>query len=162
MTRRYKYEEIKKFPTITGATLISIDECDEGGEYIPDEPSCGPTCWYLRDALEDGEVPYAAGGSFDGSTSPDYYDFPPEGESGTGVRPALIAEDMAGFDPKIELGDEIIIGNWNLTVITPKLILCNDYIDTEIFDENTNVYEDSDVKKRVDAWFENEIKPHLK
>ena len=74
----------------------------------------------------------------------------------------MIAEDMAGFDPKIELGDEIIIGNWNLTVITPKLILCNDYIDTEIFDENTNVYEDSDVKKRVDAWFENEIKPYLK
>ncbi len=181
---RYGIDEFTKFPKISHATLLSVAEMEEGKEYIPPvrgwvDNSDSVTSvfdfskvieyWYLRNAASDpdekGNVEQAITGTLGtglaSPTEPDYYDEPGDMAPGTGVRPALVLESDE-FCPKLNLGDEIEIYDRiyerRFTLITPTLLLYDHYIDTDVFDESgSNVYETSDVKRRVDQWFE-EIK----
>ena len=68
----------------------------------------------------------------------------------------------------MEVGDNVVIGKITLIAISNTILFSNKAIwyDKEndtygYFDDETNIYENSLAKKRVDAWFEAEIKPNL-
>ena len=150
---------------IKGATLLSCEEVEACQKYIPEIEGDYLGYWYLRTPDEDNMIYYAAAQYVETGTDPDFFDDGPwdfEGTSGTGIRPAIIIEGLDAFCPAFEIGDTVEIGKWRLTVISSELILCNTFIDCGIFDEETNIYEDSAAKVTVDNWFENEIRPYLK
>ena len=98
----------------------------------------------------------------DEPSDPDYEDFPPNGPSGTGLRPIVRIKPCDRVKP----GDKITITSSgyfvaSFTAISDTILLSDFMIDYDyennsygIFDESTNVYEYSNAKKRVDAWYE--------
>ena len=163
------------------ATLLSVEELEEYIDLIPDTiPSDynihQPVCWYLRDTEEDGKVALAEGHYVGEPDEPGWYDdgdffLAYEGDDdmyGTGNRPVLVfSEPVAGTKPgdklEIKRGEEWALHSqgWIFTMLTDRLALCDQYISGKIFDENTNIYADSEIKKRIDEWFEKEIRPYL-
>ena len=68
----------------------------------------------------------------------------------------------------VTIGDNVIIGKNTFTAISDTILFSDKaaWYDAEndtygYFDDTTNVYENSLAKKRVDAWFEEKIKPNL-
>ena len=150
---------------IKGATLLSVEELRSCKKQIPDIEGNYLGYWYLRTPEDDGTICCAADQWEGEPMDPYFFDYGPwdfEGTPGTGIRPAIVIEGLDAFNPAFKIGDTVEIGKWRLTVISSELILCNTFIDCGIFDEETNIYEDSAAKVTVDNWFENEIKPYLK
>ena len=152
------------------ATLPSAEEIEgaEGligpSEYY-DAPPTFSGYYYLRTPGEaENTIMYAAGDSVEDETDPDFDDPGPDGffpdfHYGTGNRPLLVFEKSL-YEAGCKPGDQFTVGwPWSFTVIGEKIALSNQLISLDIFDEETNVYEDSAIKKRVDEWFEKEIKP---
>ena len=68
----------------------------------------------------------------------------------------------------MEIGDNVVIGKYTFTAISNTILFSDRaaWYDVEnntygYFDDETNVYENSLAKRRVDAWFEKKIKPNL-
>jgi hypothetical protein len=68
----------------------------------------------------------------------------------------------------LEIGDNVIIGKNTFTAISDTILFSDkaawyDVVNDTYgyFDDETNIYKNSLAKKRVDAWFEAEIKPNL-
>ena len=68
-----------------------------------------------------------------------------------GVRPALKIENLASFNLKI--GDAFYFGGERFNIISVHFALCEIIIGFSRFDESSNDYEHSEIKARVDAWF---------
>ncbi len=134
---------------IEGATLLSVDEAKKLLSIKDREYS---NWWWLRSpgysqdcaaiVLYDGSVSYS--GNY-----VNYGDFC--------VRPALkLNLESSGF--KIE--DTFSFGGKTFKIISDDLAFCLEDIGTHCFRKDwkapdANVYEVSDVKRFVDAWFEN-------
>ena len=154
-----------QLPEIDYASLLTKEECENAEEYIPSPlmfRDLYPNCWYLRTpGDEDGTVALAeenyVADDFAEVNWDDYGPFNDDEDStdnkfGTGNRPALYFKTSL-LDAGAELGSGIRIGNERFTVIAEKIALCDSYISVDIFDEKTNDYEESDIKERVDKWF---------
>ena len=138
---------------------------------------------YLRDEYDDGigiaEIREDGECIFDDVTDPDYEDkravyiedqFHNEclitEISGTGIRPVLYIESEEKLP--VKRGEVIYIGDEALVFVSDNMLLLDrSLFDGEsetygIFDEETNIYDDSLAKQRVDSWFETCIKPYLK
>lgn len=163
----------KNLPEITEVTLLSLEEFEacKGNvnfcDLIPDE-ECGS--WYLRTPADDGEIWVVIyGDEIDEPTSVDFEDYPPEGSWGTALRPILrLASSNLKDGTTLEIGDNVIIGKNTFTAISDTILFSDRaaWYDAEndtygYFDDETNVYENSLAKQRVDAWFEEKIKPNL-
>lgn len=134
--------------SITGITLLSIQEVRAAEDYIP--PVDG--YWWLRSpGLYSFCVAYAS------SDSHVYVEgFGAEDDS-VGVRPALL------FNPEsanLVLRDKVNIGGFVWTHIAEGILLCDEIIDQRPFRKEVSAsdvkeYEASDVKKYLDKMFAN-------
>lgn len=165
-------KETMDLPEVKVARLLSAEELEACEKYVTvaysdmglseDEEDAITGYYYLSTpGEEDNTIMLAMGSWLDEETEVDFYDYGPDDlsleEYGTGNRPVLeFAEDL-----NINPGEKIKIGSWTFTIISKRLAFLDTYISTDIFDEETNVYEDAAIKERVDEWFENEIKPNL-
>ena len=164
--KRISSDEIK-LPEIIGAALLTQEEAEQGEEYIyyPVFNDGGSPYWYLRTpGEEDGSIVCMDGVIIDDVTDVDFFDdgggWKFDLEYGCGNRPALYFSSSlsaVGVKP----GDKLEIGGVSFTIITDTIALCDSYISVEIFDKETNDYEKSAIKKRVDSWFEHRIKPFI-
>ena len=149
-------------PNPIAATLPTAEDV-EGARYLIDDafpvPEAVTPYYYLRTpGDEDGTVLLAAGGSVDEGTDPDWFDDGPDADRsyGTGNRPVILFEESL-YDCGAHPGDSFRIGDWPFTIIGEKTAIADRYISVEVFDEETNEYEDSAIKQRVDKWFADEI-----
>ena len=129
---------------VLGATLLSIEEYEENKNIIKNVD----LCWWLRSPGFSSD--FASFVDVDGA----YYD------CGDGirfdifaVRPALILETE-----NLKIGSHITYAGQKFTVLRDGLALCDKPIHQIPFREDwkeadANLYEASDVKKWVDAWF---------
>ena len=140
---------------ILGATLLSKEEAEtlltqEEREYF--ESNGG---WWLRSPGDD--FYFTCYVYIDGYVTSYYYTY----RTDVSVRPALKI-DISNSD--IELGDTFTFGGKEFKILTPELAwMYNDDIGKCAFREdwealNANMYEASDVKKFVDAWFTKVLK----
>lgn len=164
-------ELIKKetlvLPKVKKVRLLSVEELKECNEYVtnaysdlnlPENAENDITSFYYLSTPgeDDKAIMLADGRRVEGETDVDYYDHYAYGE-GSGNRPVLeFAKNL-----NIDLGEKIQIGNWTFTIISKRLAFLDAYISLEIFDKETNAYEESEIKERVDYWFESEIEPNL-
>ena len=162
----------KNLPEIKEVTLLSLEEFEECKrnvafyDLIPDG-ECGT--WYLRTPAEDGEIWVVIVDDIDEPFSVDFEDYPPSGSWGTALRPILkLASPTLKDGTMLEVGDNVIIGKNTFTAISDTIIFSDTaaWYDADrdsygYFDTKTNVYENSLAKQRVDAWFEEKIKPNL-
>lgn len=161
----------KNLPEITEVTLLSSEELEECGNYVTYLPYLGVGCYYLRTAYEDNQIGVASGRWEEDPTDPDWEDdFGGRWQfSGTALRPIIRLKSADLKDgTTLEAGDNVVIGKTTFTAISETILLVDDAVwfdednDTfGYFDDETNVYEDSLAKQRVDAWFEEKIKPKL-
>ena len=133
---------------IKGATLLSVDEAKK---LLSEEDREYSNWWWLRSpGYSQG---YAASVNLDGSVhycgdDVDYAD--------DCVRPALkINLESSG----LTIGDTFSFGGKTFKIISDDLAFCLEDIGTHCFRKDwkapdANVYEASDVKRFVDAWFE--------
>lgn len=131
---------------ITGATLLSIDEFKEYKDNIP----LLKESWWLRspgvcdcEKAEAYEVRYIT--CVSNVVHSTYV-----------IRPALQVSNLVD----VEVGDKIKFDEKFFTVISPEYALCDTIIGRGAFRKDNeaadaNDYEASDIKKFVDAWFEN-------
>ena len=76
------------------------------------------------------------------------------------VRPALEISNLEFSN--LLIGDVFEVGNYKFRVISENLAwLYEQDIGQHKFDEETNIYEDSEIKQFIDDWFDKEIKPLL-
>ncbi len=172
----YKKDNLKI--KVVEVTLLSVEELEACTDYVkaPAEDPMEPRYWYLRTPAEDGEICLACESDVDEPTDPGYDDnwdiedddgFILYTVHGTGVRPVLRLDSETLSDTiTLEPGDEVEINEINFTYISNNLLLADRFLrdacgDYGIFDETTNIYEDSEAKERVDEWFEEKIKPFL-
>ena len=159
----------KNLPEIVEVTLLSSEELEACADAIGKIEDCERGYYYLRTAYEDNQIGIAAGKWEEDPTDPDFEDYPPEGSAGTLLRPILrLASATLKDGTLLEAGDNVIIGKNTFTAISDTVIFSDKaaWYDEEndtygYFDDETNVYENSLAKKRVDAWFEEKIKPNL-
>ena len=139
---------------IHGATLLSVEEAKnlltkENREY----PHCD--WWWLRSPGTGSNR--AASVDFDGDVTynGDFVDY-----DNFCVRPALQISVLKSSNLKI--GDTFDVGDYKFRVISEDLAwMYEQDIGDHRFDEETNVYGQSEIKQFVDDWFEREIKPLL-
>lgn len=163
----------KNLPEIIEVTLLSSEELVECADYINDgTDDLGPSPYYLRTAYEDNQIGTATGNCEDEEPcDPDYEDTPPYGPWGFMLRPILrLASANLKDGTVLEAGDNVVIGKNTFTAISGTILFSDRAAWIEYdgftasygyFDDETNVYEDSLAKKRVDEWFEKKIKPNL-
>ena len=159
----------KNLPEIIEVTLLSSEELAACRDVIDKIEYYETGYYYLRTAYEDNQIGWATGPYEDEPTDPDYEDYPPEGSAGTSLRPILrLASPNLKDGTTLEAGDNVVIGKNTFTAISDTIIFSDKaaWYDAEndtygYFDDETNVYENSLAKKRVDAWFEEKIKPKL-
>lgn len=159
----------KNLPEIVEVTLLSSEELEACADAIGKIEEYETGYYYLRTAYEDNQIGVAAGKWEEDPTDPDFEDYPPEGSRGTLLRPILrLASATLKDGTSLETGDNVIIGKNTFTAISDTILFSDKaaWYDAQrdsygVFDENTNVYENSLAKKRVDAWFEEKIKPNL-
>ena len=161
----FKKQENVKLPKIIEATLLSSEELEECAEFIKDPGYFETQYWYLRTPYDDDTIGLVFGNCEETPTEPDYLDVPPDGPSGTGLRPVLRLESSILSDgSKLSAGDIVHIGSNQFTAISDTLLLSDFMIGFEAednsygcFDEETNIYEESEAKRKVDKWFKYEI-----
>ncbi len=159
----------KNLPEITEVTLLSSEELEACADIIGKIEDDEVGYYYLRTAYEDNQIGNAGGKYEMDPTDPDYEDHPPTGSWGTALRPILrLASSNLKDGTTLEAGDNVIIGKNTFTAISGTILFSDKaaWYDAEndtygYFDDTTNVYENSLAKKRVDAWFEEKIKPNL-
>ena len=161
MVTIYSAKKERKIEIIE-ATLLSEAELEECEGYITCPAYFEPHQWYLRDACEDNMIAVACDNMVDEPNDPDYEDFPPYGPAGTGLRPILRIKPTKN----VKAGDIICISDdydnrEKFTAISDTILLSDLMIDFDfennsygIFDEETNEYEYSNAKQRIDKWFE--------
>ena len=161
----------KNLPEIVEVTLLSSEELEACEDYVTYLPEWGVGYYYLRTAYEDNQIGFAIGKYDEGPTDPDWEDdyggrwqF-----RGYALRPILRLVNSSLKDGgTLEAGDNVVIGKTTFTAISETILLADNaaWFDVEnltfgYFDDKTNVYENSLAKQRVDAWFEETIKPNL-
>lgn len=159
----------KNLPEITEVTLLSSEELEDCEEAIDSIKDFEHGYYYLRTAYEDNQIGIAFSMYEVDPTDPDFEDFPPNGSSGTLLRPILrLASANLKDGTMLEAGDNVVIGKNTFTAISDTIIFSDKaaWYDEEndtygYFDDETNIYENSLAKQRVDAWFEEKIKPYL-
>lgn len=163
----------KNLPEITEVTLLSLEEfkaCKENVNFCDLIPEDECDSWYLRTPADEGEIWVVIyGDELDEPDRVDFEDFPPAGPCGTALRPILrLSSSTLNDGTALEVGDNVIIGGNMFTAISNTILFSHNAAwydpinDTYgYFDDETNIYEDSLAKKRVDAWFETKIKPNL-
>lgn len=132
---------------ITGITLLSTEET----ENIPENLKSVGIPWWLR---SPGVSNYYA--SIVGNDGCIYSYGNSVCFSGFGIRPALI------FNPEssnLKIGDKFKLAEYDWTIITENIALCNGIIDNGPFREDwqaedANNYEKSDIKKFLENWAE--------
>lgn len=135
---------------ITGATLLSVEEAKQlNGDMLKASED-----WWLRSPGHDGGCAacvYGAHGSV--------LNFGDYVKRSFGVRPALTISNLESTN--LGIGDSITFGNHSFTIISSKYALCNEIVGKCAFKkywyelyEPSNDYQNSDVKKYVDRWFE--------
>ena len=159
-------------PEITEVTLLSLEEYKECNkninlfDLIPDEEIGS---WYLQTPADDEALWVVICDEIDKTYYVTIEEDPPFGSGGIGLRPVIKLSSSTLKDGTIlEVGDNVVIGKITLIAISNTILFSNKAIwyDKEndtygYFDDETNIYENSLAKKRVDAWFEAEIKPNL-
>ena len=147
-----RFIQERKTPTITGATLLSVEEA----EKLPDHLRKYNGWWRLRSPgnYQDCAATVTYGGSVD--CIGDIVDF-----DRACVRPALKISNRESSGLKV--GDRFYFSNVEFEVISSDLAFCVTDIGYCAFRENwkaadANIYEASDIKKFVDDWFNNALK----
>ncbi len=161
----------KNLPEITEVTLLSSEELKECADFVTDLPYLGVGFFYLRTAYEDNQIGLASGKWEEDPIDPGWEDdFGGRWQfSGTALRPIIRLSSATLKDGTIlEAGDNVVIGKTTFTAISETILLADNaaWFDKDndtfgYFDDTTNVYENSLAKQRVDAWFEEKIKPNL-
>ena len=129
----------------SGATLLSVEETKK----IPTAAlAYAENWWWLR---TEGCRPYFAA-AIENNGSSSYMGKGKSYDIGA-VRPALYLES-----DDYQVGNRFSVGNYNFTVVLPRLALLDSHIEMSHFDSNSNKYESSEIRKIVDRWFDNEIK----
>ena len=139
---------------ILGSTLLSVEEAEnlltkENREY----PHCD--WWWLRSPGTGSNR--AASVDFDGDVTynGDFVDY-----DNFCVRPALEISNLEASN--LLIGDVFEVGNYKFRVISENLAwMYKQDIGDHRFNDETNVYEQSEIKHFVDDWFESKIKPLL-
>lgn len=130
---------------IIGATLLSEEEAKT---LLTKEERVYKSYWWLRTPGRYGSR--ACSIDYDGdvrSYSFVYY-------SNRGVRPALVLSDIS--DSNFKVGDIFEVAGYKFKVLSQTLAwMYEQDIGKLCFNEKTNIYEESSVKKFVDEWFEN-------
>lgn len=145
-------EKTIKLPKILGATLLSAEEAET---LLSKEERAYNNWWWLRTpgnySAYACDVNYYGGVNDIGHLVYNY---------SSGVRPALNIDASAS---NITVGDVFMFGGKEFKVLSPKLAwMHKDDIGNCAFRqdwkaEDANNYEASDVKKFVDAWFDNAL-----
>lgn len=134
---------------------------------IPDD-EC--SSWYLRTPAENGEIWVVL--CYDEIDEPfpvDFEDYPPNGPWGTALRPIIkLVSSTLKDGTALETGDNVVIGKNTFTAVSDTILFSDRaaWYDKKndtfgYFDDETNIYENSLAKRRVDAWFNEKIKPNL-
>lgn len=157
--------ELPKIAYVTIPSEEEIENAETDVCFAVDDPLKTTARYYLRTPGENGTIRIAYGpevGDEDWERYPEDCDWEDDSETGIGAgnRPELVFESSL-YDAGFQAGDSFDIGMYGFMVISKTIALCDSYISTDIFDENTNEYEDSLIKERVEKWFENEIMPNL-
>lgn len=129
-----------------GATLLSVEEAKS---LLTEQEREYENYWWLRTPGKN-DSNYACLVFYDGyvSQSGNYTD------DLNDIRPALKIKNIGN----LKVGDIFKIGEYEFKIISPDLAwLYHQDIGTDIFDKETNVYENSHIKKIVDEWYEREI-----
>ena len=125
---------------VISADLLSVEEVNE----IPKWILANGEWWWLRSPGDASH--YAAYVGVDGSVD-DYGDY--VHDNGYTVRPALIISNL----PNLEIGETVkVFGVAAQYIGSDKVLLCES-IFYRNFDEESNVYETSEVKKKMNKWF---------
>lgn len=135
---------------IESVTLLSLEEA----EKVPQNIRAFKEQWWLcssgfidrNAACVYGEYGYVSVGGIDV-------------EREIGVRPAL---KFNLESTNLQIGSKIKVFGYNWTVISDKLILCDDIVGKSAFREDceadyANEYESSDVKKWLENWYAEQI-----
>lgn len=129
-----------------GATLLSVEEAQS---WLTEEEKEYENYWWLCTPDRNNNR-CACFVFYDGYISPsgNYTD------DLNDIRPALKIKNIGN----LKVGDIFKIGEYEFKIISPDLAwLYHQDIGTDIFDRETNVYENSHIKKVVDEWYEKEI-----
>ena len=129
---------------IVGATLLSTEEAET---LLSREERKYEDWWRLRSPGTDSS--HAAGVDYLGSVN--YFGLDVY-RNDVAVRPALQIKDLRSSNLKV--GDRFEFGGKLFRIISDELAFCEEDIGYHRFDAETNVYEQSEIKKFVDAWFE--------
>lgn len=135
---------------IKGITLLSIEEYKACKEHIK---HTSPSWWLRSPGLNclRAAVVFSFGDIYN---SGDFIYVP------FGVRPVL---EINLKTSNLQIGDEIELMNCRWTVISNKLILCNEIIAKRPFrkdwrTDNANDYNKSDIKQWLEDWFTEKVK----
>jgi len=133
---------------ITGATLLTVEEARE----LPEMLRKRSYWWWLQSPGKDSS--HVAHVGFDGNIN--NYGADVDNYYG-GVRPALIISNFESSGLKI--GDMFEFGDKQFEIISDNKAFCLGCITSMAFREDwrapdANDYEKSNVKKRIDVWFE--------
>ena len=135
---------------INGATLLSIEEAES---LLTKEELKYRYWWWLRspgNLSKYAALVYNDGGVGYNGISVIYGD--------SCVRPALKISNLQSSN--LSIGDVFEVGDYKFRIISENLAwLYEQNIGQLRFDEETNIYEQSEIKQFVDNWFEKEIKP---
>lgn len=130
---------------IKGVTLLSLEEYSACRDMVP----TSGTYWWLRSPGSLGGHACAVGDN--GSVYS--YGYVVHLGSNRGVRPALIFEPGSS---KLSAKDKVKVNDRWYTVISENMMLCDEIVGSTCFSisnpsEETNVYENSDVKKWLEG-----------
>ena len=137
---------------IHGATLLSVEETEN---LLTREERKYHCWWWLRSPgiSSDG----AAGVGNGGDVYCNGYGVYGDDDC---VRPALQISNLESSN--LLIGDVFEVGDYKFRIISEDLAwMYEQDIGDHRFDEETNVYGQSEIKQFVDDWFEREIKPLL-
>lgn len=128
---------------ITGATLLSIEEYRKHRISI----SSLNNLWWLRSQ-----------GYFGGCAAPVFIGGPLCDDDeyickdSIAVHPALKIKNL--ISSNLWIGDKFNVNGYTFTVISKDYAICDSPIKKHKFDKTENNYEESEIKKYIDEWFE--------
>lgn len=127
-----------------GATLLSVDEANS---WLIEKEREYEDYWWVCTPGSGSYACFVISDDYVYHTGNSVYDI-------DSIRPALKIKNIGN----LKVGDIFKIGEYEFKIISPDLAwLYHQDIGTDIFDKETNVYENSHIKKIVDEWYEREI-----